>query len=79
MFHEKGTEKYFPYLARQVPKSWHTSKGSFLTKGRSKVSLKFFGYLNSKEYLVALDIVEFDKDKMTKPVFDKGQVSTAKN
>ncbi len=41
LFHEKGTERHFPYLTRQVPKSWHMLNGSFLTKGRSKVSLKF--------------------------------------
>ena len=57
-------------MTRQVPKSWHTLNGSFLTTGRSKVSLKFFEYSNSKEYLVTPDIVEFDKNKMTKPVFD---------
>ena len=70
LFHEKGTEKYFPYLTRQVPKSWRMSNESFLTKGRSKVNLRFFEYLNSKEYLVTPDVVEFDKNKMTKPVFD---------
>ena len=70
LFHAKGTEKRFPYLTRQVPKSWHTSNGSFLTKGRSKVSLMFFEYSNSKEYLVTPDVVEFDKNKMTKPVFN---------
>ncbi len=32
MFHEKGTPMHFPYLARQVPNSWYTSNGSFLTK-----------------------------------------------
>ena len=70
LFHEIGTVRHFPYLTRQVPKSWHMSNGSFLTKGRSKVSLKFFEYSNSKEYLVTPDVVEFDKNKMTKPVFD---------
>jgi hypothetical protein len=70
LFHEKGTEKHFPYLTRQVPKSWHMLNGSFLTKGRSKVVLKFFKYSNSKEYLVTPDIVEFDRNKMAKPVFD---------
>jgi hypothetical protein len=70
LFHEKGTVRHFPYLTRQVPKSWHMLNGSFLTKGRSKVSSKFFEYSNSKEYLVTPDIVEFDKNKMTKPVFD---------
>jgi hypothetical protein len=70
MFHEKGTPMHFPYLTRQVPKSWHTSNGSFLTKGRSKVSLKFFEYSNSKEYLVTQDVAEYDKKKMTKLMFD---------
>ena len=26
MFHEKGTSMHFPYLARQVPNSWHMLK-----------------------------------------------------
>ena len=38
MLNEKGTPMYFPYLARQVPNSWYTSNGSFLTKERSKSS-----------------------------------------
>ncbi len=70
MFHEKGMPMHFPYLTRQVPNSWHTSNGSFLTKGRSKVSLKFFEYSNSKEFLVTPDAVEYEKNIMTKPVYD---------
>jgi hypothetical protein len=70
MFHEKGTPMYFPCLTRQVPNSWHTSNGNFLTKGRSKVSLKFFEYSNSKKHLVTPDVVEYDKKKTTKPVYD---------
>ena len=54
------------YMTRQVPNSWHTSNGSFLTKGRSKVSLKFFKYSNSKESLVTPDVVEYDKNKNDK-------------
>jgi hypothetical protein len=46
MFHEKGTSIHSPYLTRQMPNSWHTLNGSFLTKGMSKVSLKFFEYSN---------------------------------
>ena len=61
---------HFPYLTRQVPLSWHKLNGSFLTKGRSKVTLKFFEYSNSREYTVTPDIVEYDKRKMTKPVYD---------
>ena len=52
MFHEKGVPMHFPYLTRQVPNSWHTLNGNFLTKGRSEVSLKFFEYSNSIEFLV---------------------------
>jgi hypothetical protein len=63
MFHEKGTPMHFPYLTRQVPNSWHTSDGNFLTEGRSKVSLKFFEYSSSKEYLVTPDVVEYVKKK----------------
>ena len=70
MFHEKGMPMHFPYLARKVPNSWHMSNGSFSTKERSEVSLKIFEYSNSKELLVTPDIVEYDKNKMTKPVYD---------
>ena len=70
MFHEKGTSMHFPYLTRQVPISWHTSNESFLTKGRTEVIIRFFNYSNSKEYTVSPDLVEHDKKKMTKPVYD---------
>jgi hypothetical protein len=70
MFHEKGTPMHFPYLTRQVPNSWHLSNRSFLTKGRSEVSLKVFEYSNSTELLVTPDVVEYDKNKMTKLVYD---------
>ena len=69
MFHEKGTPMHIPYLTRQVPNSWHTSNGSFLTKRRSEVSLKFFEYSDSKKFLVTPDVVEYEKNKMTKPVY----------
>ena len=44
--------------------------GSFLTKGRSKVSLKIFEYSNSKGILITPDVEEYDKNKMTKPMYD---------
>jgi hypothetical protein len=37
------------------------SNGSFLTKGRSQVVLKFFEHSNSQEYTVTPDVVEYDK------------------
>ncbi len=61
---------HFPSLTRQVPLSWHMSNGGFFTKGRSKVTLKFFKYSNSQEYTVTPNIVEYNKTKMTKPVYD---------
>ncbi len=70
MFHEKGTTKHFPYLTRQVSKSWNMSNGCFHTKGQGKVTLKFIDYSNSKEYTVKPDVVKYDGIKMTKPAFD---------
>ena len=32
--------------------------------------MKFFEYSNSKEFLVTPDIVEYDKKKMTRPMYD---------
>ena len=48
LFHKKGAAKQFPYLNRQVPMTWHTSNGSFQTKGDGSIQLKFFEYSNSK-------------------------------
>ena len=52
-----------------MPKSWHTSKGTFQTKGRGEVKLTFFEYSGSKQYLVTQDVVEYDPKRMAKPVF----------
>ena len=57
MFHRKGTIMHIFYLTRQVPISWHTWNGSFLTKRRTEVTLRFFNYSNSKEYTISLDLV----------------------
>ena len=48
MFHEKGTTKSYPYLIRQIPKSWNTSNGIFHTKGKGSLQVNFFEYSNSK-------------------------------
>jgi hypothetical protein len=58
MFYQKGTPMNFPHLARQMPLSCHTSSGSFHTKGRGEVTLKFFDYSDSREYTVTPDVVE---------------------
>ncbi len=61
LFHEKGTTKQFPYLTRQVPKSWHTLNGTFQTKGKGDLQLKFFQYSNSKRVKIQPDVVEYGK------------------
>ena len=68
-FLQKGTDKHIPYLKRQVPKSWHTSNGSFQTNGRAKLRVKLFEYSTSTEYFIQLDVVEY-KDPVDKPGFD---------
>jgi hypothetical protein len=52
-----------------VPCSWHTSNGVFHTKRKGKLSIRFFEYSNSKEFLAGPDVFEYDQ-KMGKPVFD---------
>jgi hypothetical protein len=70
MFHKKGTNKHFPYLTRQVPKTWHTSNGDFQTKEQGDIQLKFFQYSNSKRIYLQPDIVEYDGTTVEKTVFD---------
>ena len=36
MLHKKGTIKCFPYLNRQVPKSWHSQMGASTPKEEAK-------------------------------------------
>ncbi len=52
-----------------MPKSWHTSNGSFQTNGRAKLRIKFFEYTTSREYSIQPDVVEY-KDPIDKPGFD---------
>ena len=69
-FHEKGKPKPFPYLTRKVPKSWHTSNGTFHMHGRGKLIIKFLDYSASREYLVKPDVVENDETTVSQPGFD---------
>ena len=68
LFHENGTPEHFPYLTRQVPKTWHMLNGDFHTKGKCEVHLKFFEYSNSKRVQIYPDVVTCNKED--KPVFD---------
>ena len=69
MFHKKGTPKSYPYLTRQVPKSWSTSNGNFHTKGKDSIQVKFFKYSNSKIVIIQPEIVEYE-ETLDKPAFD---------
>jgi hypothetical protein len=55
-FLPKGKDKPFPYLTRQVTKSWGTSNGSFQTNGRAKIRVKFIEYSASREYTLQPDV-----------------------
>jgi hypothetical protein len=70
LFHKKGTAKQFPYLTRQVPKSWRTSNGTFQTKGKGNLQLKFFQYSNSKKVKIQPDVVEYTEESGGRPMFD---------
>jgi len=70
LFHPKGTKKYFPYLTRQVPKPWCTSNGTFHTEGKGSIEVNFFDYSSSKGVYLQPDVVEYDDDKLKKPVFE---------
>jgi hypothetical protein len=48
--------------------SYHTSAGTFQTKGQAKFAMKFFEYSDSKHYNIAPDVFEYDK--MERPAYD---------
>ena len=50
--------------------TWHTSNGSFQTKGEGSIQLKFFEYNNSKWVKIQPDVVEYDGVKVKKPLFN---------
>ncbi len=51
-----------------VPHLWNNSNGMFQTKRKAEIELNFFGYSDSKRYLVETDIVEYDQNN--KPQYD---------
>jgi len=66
-FIPKGKATPFPYLAKQVPKSWHMSNGSSQTDGRAKIIVKFFDYSANTDYTFQPDVFKYDQNAMTKP------------
>jgi hypothetical protein len=68
IFVDKDKPILLPSSKRLVPQSWNTLNGWFQTKQKAEIELNFFEYSNSKRYLVAPDIVEYDK--INKPQYD---------
>jgi hypothetical protein len=53
---------------RLVPQSCNTLSGRFQTTEKAEIELNFFEYFNSKRYLMAPDIVEYNK--VNRPQYD---------
>jgi hypothetical protein len=68
IFVDKDKPMLLPSAKRLVPKSWNTSSGRFQTTRKAEIELNFFEYSNSKRYLAAPDIIEFNK--INRPQYD---------
>ncbi len=68
VFVDKDKPMLLPSSKRLVPQSWNTSNGRFQTTQKAEMGLNFFEYSDSKRYLAAPDIVEYDK--INKPRYD---------
>ncbi len=68
VFVDKDKPMLLPSSKRLVPQLWNTSNGIFQTKQKADIELNFFEYFDSKRYLGAPDIVEYDK--INKPQYD---------
>jgi hypothetical protein len=68
VFIDKDKPMLLPSSKRLVPQSWNTLNGRFQTTQKAEMELNFFEYSNSNRYLVAPDIVEYDK--INKPRYD---------
>jgi hypothetical protein len=61
IFVDKDKPMLLPSSKRLGSQSWKTSNGGFQTKQKAEIELNAFEYSNSKRYLAAPDIVEYDK------------------
>jgi hypothetical protein len=68
VFVDKDKPMLLPSSKRLVPQPWNTSNGRFQTTRKAEIELNFFEYSNSKRYLAAPDILEYDK--INKPQYD---------
>jgi hypothetical protein len=68
VFVDKDKPMLLPFSKRLVPQSLNTLNGRFQTKQKAEIELNFFEYSDSKRYLAAPDILEYDK--INKPHYD---------
>jgi hypothetical protein len=68
VFVDKDKPMLLPSSKRLVPQSWNTLNGRFQTTQKAEMELNFFEYSDSKWFLVAPDIVEYDK--INKPRYE---------
>jgi hypothetical protein len=68
VFIDKDKPMLLPSTKRLAPQSWNTSNGRFQTKQKAEIELNFFEYSDSKRYLAAPDIIEYDI--INKPQYD---------
>ena len=61
IFIDKNKPMLLPTAKWLVPQLWNTSNGMFQTKHKAEIELNFFEYSDSRRYLAAPDIVEYDK------------------
>jgi hypothetical protein len=68
IFVDKDKPMLLPNAKRLIPQLWNTSCGRFQTTEKAEIELNFFAYSNSKRYLAAPDIVEYNK--FNRPQYD---------
>jgi hypothetical protein len=68
IFVDKDKPMLLPSSKRLVPQLWNTLNGRFQTTRQAEIELNFFEYSDSKRYLAAPDIVEYNK--ISRPQYD---------
>jgi hypothetical protein len=61
IFVDKDKPMLLPSAKRLVPQLWNTLSGRFQTTRKAEIELNFFEYSDSKRYLAAPDIIEYNK------------------
>jgi hypothetical protein len=68
IFVDKDKPMLLPSAKRMVPQSWNILSGRFQTTRKAEIELNFFKYSDSKRYLAAPDIIEYNK--INRPQYD---------